>query len=74
MTDISKKEWAKKMLELDLKAQSGAMWTEEKRDLNAERKTKNYDVKDEYPDLLVPDPICYNGEEIKCTPILLLKQ
>lgn len=59
----SKKEWAKKMLELDLKAQSGAIWTEEKSNLNAERKSKDYEVEDQDPILLLPDSVFYNGKE-----------
>lgn len=69
----SKNEWAKKMLELDLQAQSGAIWTEEKSGLNAERKSKDYEVEDQDPVLLVPDSVCYNGKEIKNIPALLLK-
>lgn len=69
----SKKEWAKKMLELDLKAQSGAIWTEEKSNTNAERKIMDYEVEDQDPVLLVPDSVCYNGKEIKNIPALLLK-
>lgn len=64
MNNISKKEWAKKMLELDLKAQSGAIWIKEKHKINAEKKIKHYLIEEQNPDLLKPDPIYYNGKPI----------
>lgn len=73
MHNTPKKEWAKKMLELDLKAHSGAIWTEEKSNTNAERKIMVYEVEDQDPVLLVPDSVRYNGKEIKNIPALLLK-
>lgn len=73
MDNTPKKVWAKKMLEVDLQAQSGAIWTEEKSGLNAERKSKDYKVEDQYPVLLVPDSVFYNGKEVKCTMPSLIK-
>lgn len=64
MDNTPKKEWVKKMLELDLKAQSGAIWTEEKSNTNAERKSKTYVINEQGPDLLVPDSVFYGGKEI----------
>lgn len=44
--DSTEKSWAKKMLELDLDMQSGAIWTEEKSKLQKEEKS---DPEDENP-------------------------
>lgn len=64
MNNTSKRGWAKKMLELDLKAQSGAIWTDEKSGLK-KRKAKPYVINDQDPDLLVPDPVYYHGKPIE---------
>ena len=69
----SKKEWAKKMLELDLKAQSGAIWTEEKSNTNAERKSKPYVIDDQDPHLLVADSVFYGGRKKQTDEPSLLK-
>lgn len=73
MDNTPKKVWAKKMLELDLKAQSGAIWTEEKSNTNAERKSKPYVINAQDSHLFVPDPVFYNGKKVKNMPALLLK-
>ena len=44
--DSTEKSWAKKMLELDLEMQSGAIWTDEKSQLQKEQKS---DPADENP-------------------------
>ena len=44
--DSTEKSWAKKMLELDLQMQSGAIWTDEKSQLQKEQKS---DPADENP-------------------------
>ena len=38
MNNTFEKEWPKKVLNLDLQAQSGAIWVDEKSSSNAERK------------------------------------
>lgn len=54
MEESPEKSWAKTMLKLDLEIQSGAIWTDEKSQLQKEQKS----------DLLKPDPVYYNGHEI----------
>lgn len=65
MEKSEKIEWAKKMLELDLKGQSGSIWTEEKSGNDAEKKIKQYSVNENDGDVLLPDPVFYNGKIIK---------
>ena len=60
----SKKTTAQDWLQLDLKAQSGAIWTSEKSGLLKEKKIKNYEVPTDSSNILNPDDMLYNGKKI----------
>ena len=68
MEKITEKEWAKLMLEMDLKTQSGSIWTDEKSGLQKENKITNYQILDFKPHILKPDPIYYNGKIVDSFP------
>ena len=53
----SSKDW----LEMDLKAQSGAIWTDEKS--NNLQKEKGYQPPKDQAGILAPDPVQYGGKE-----------
>ena len=61
----SKKTTAKDWLQLDLKAQSGSIWTSEKSRLKKKNKVKPYQAHKEKSHLLHPDPILYNGKTVQ---------
>ena len=61
MEKITEKEWAKLMLEMDLKSQSGSIWTDEKSELQKEKKPTIYQLPD-YEPLILTDPGYYNGK------------
>lgn len=46
--DSPEKEWAKKMLDLDLAMQSGSIWTDEKSGLQKEKKS-DFDFDNSFP-------------------------
>ncbi|WP_175623331.1 hypothetical protein [Chryseobacterium schmidteae] len=60
----AKKTTAQDWLQLDLKAQSGAIWTSEKSRLLKKNKAKPYQAPKEKSHLLNPDPELYNGKKI----------
>lgn len=70
MENTKKTTTAQDWLEMDLKAQSGAIWTDEKTGLQKEK--KNYTIPISEPQLLKPDPIYYNGKEVEITPPIIL--
>ena len=56
------KEWAKLMLEMDLKSQSASIWTEGKSGLQKEKEVIEYQLSNYEPSILTPDPCYYNGK------------
>lgn len=72
MENETKKQWEELMLEMDLKGQSGAIWTDEKIGRNAEEKVKQYSIIEDDANVLISDPVFYNGKilEESC-PIII---
>ena len=64
------KDWATKMLELDLKGQEGSIWTTEK-SKDKSKKPKQYKIKDDKPLIMKPDPIYYGKKKIENNPEIL---
>jgi hypothetical protein len=73
MEKITEKEWAKLMLEMDLKSQSGSIWTDEKSELQKEKKTTIYQRPDFGSITLDPDPVYYNGKVVDRFPPLIIE-
>jgi len=65
MKNSKKTTTAKDWLEMDLKAQSGAIWTEENVENKPVEKKKSYINPEFHPTILKPDPIFYSGKEIQ---------
>lgn len=61
----AKKTTAQDWLQLDLKAQSGSIWTSEKSGLQKKNKVKPYQAPKEKSQLLHPDPVLYNGKIVQ---------
>lgn len=72
MENQTKKKWEELMLEMDLKGLSGAIWTDEKIGRNAEEKVKQYSIIEDDANVLISDPVFYNGKilEESC-PIII---
>lgn len=66
------KDWANKMLELDIKAQEGAIWTSIKS--KEKPNSKKYVVKDDVPLILKPDPVYYGNKPINDNPEILTSE
>ena len=62
MENETKKQWEELMLEMDLKGQSGAIWIDEKIGRDAEKKVKQYSIIEDRANVLVSDPVFYNGK------------
>jgi hypothetical protein len=67
MENNNENQMAKLMLEMDLKSQSGSIWTDEKTGLQKE-KTTIYQRPDFGSITLDPDPVYYNGEVVDRFP------
>lgn len=68
MENATKKQWEELMLEMDLKGQSGAIWTDEKVGTDAEKKINPYNVEEDDSYFLTADPVHYNGKSVEyCT-------
>lgn len=58
------KNWATKMLDLDLKGQEGSIWTKEK----SKNKSKKYKIKEDESVIMNPDPVYYGNRKIEESP------
>lgn len=65
---MKKSTTAKDWLEMDLKAQSGAIWTDEKSGMQKKKKIQNYENPKSPTSILLPDPVKYGGKEIPDIP------
>ena len=65
MKNVTRKEWAKIMLEMDLKSQEGSIWND---DNCKKEKVLKYKEENLKAIILSPDPIYYNGKVIKSLP------
>ena len=68
MEKITEKEWVKLMLEMDLQSQSGSIWTDEKSELQKEKKPTAYQLPVFGSITLKPDPVYYNGKIVNEFP------
>lgn len=68
MKKTNEQEWAELMLKMDLQSQSGSIWTNEKSELQKEKKPTIYQHPDFGSITLDPDPVYYNGEVVDRFP------
>lgn len=71
MKNSKKTTTAQDWLEMDLKAQSGAIWTKENSEDKPMRKKKIYTNPEIPPTILKPDPIKYGSLEIRDNPQII---
>ena len=68
MKKTNEQEWAELMLKMDLQSQSGSIWTDEKSELQKEKKPTIYHRPDFGSMTLDPDPVYYNGKVVDRFP------
>lgn len=68
MKKTNEQEWAELMLKMDLQSQSGSIWTDEKSELQKEKKPTIYQHPDFGSITLDPEPVYYNGEVVDRFP------
>lgn len=68
MKKTNEQEWAELMLKMDLQSQSGSIWTDEKSELQKEKKPTIYQHPDFGSITLDPDLVYYNGEVVDRFP------
>lgn len=73
MENQTKKKWEELMLEMDLKGLSGAIWTDEKIGRNAEEKVKQYSIIEDDANVLISDPVFYNGKILEESCLIIIR-
>ena len=73
MENATNKEWAKLMLEMDLKSQSGSIWADEKSRLQKEKEIISYAIPKTNVQILKSDPVYYDGKEVNMFPPQILE-